>query len=97
MGYQGEDEGDVGREMIDMSRQAEAEQGLGKRFRKEAGRVFGEVEGEVTGKLGRREVGGAQDGGRYVYPAREVNDGKKDFGKEVDTQAEQAFDNGVDN
>ena len=88
MGYQGEDEGDVGREMIDMSRQAEAEQGLGKRFRKKAGRVFGEVEGEVTGKLERREVGCTQDVvGRYmyVYPVEQVNDGKKDVGKEVDT------------
>ena len=83
VGYQGEDEGDVGREMIDTSRQAEAEQGLGKRFHKKAERVFGEVEGEVTGKLD--EVGGTQDVGRYVYPVEQVNDGKKDVGKKVDT------------
>ena len=83
--------------MIDTSRQAEAEQGLGKRFGGKAGRVFGEVEGEVTGKLERQEVGGTQDVGRYVYPVEQMNDRKKDVGKEVDTQAEQAFGNGVDN
>ena len=81
MGYQ--NEGDVGMEMIDTSRQAEAEQGYGKRFGGKAGKVFGEVEEEVSGKLD--EVGGTQDVGRYAYPAREVNDGIKDFGKEVDT------------
>ena len=95
MGYQGEGEGDVGREKIDTSRQAEAEQGLGKRFSKKAGRVFGEVEGEVTGKLERREVGGTEDVGRYVYPVEQVNDGKKDIGKEVDTQADDEVDNEV--
>ena len=50
--------------------------------------MFGEVEGEVTGKLERREVGCTQDVvGRYmyVYPVEQVNDGKKDVGKEVDT------------
>ena len=59
-------------------------------------RVFGKVEEEVTGKLERREVGCTQDVvGRYVYPLREVNDERKGVGKEVDTQAEQVFDNEV--
>ena len=39
MGYQGEGKGEVGREMIDMSGQAE--QGLGKRFGKKDEREFG--------------------------------------------------------
>ena len=61
-------------------------------------RVFGEVEGEVTGKLERREVGCTQDVvGRYVYPVEQVNDEKKGVGKDVDTQAEQVFDNEVGN
>ena len=85
MGYQGDGEGDVGMKMIDANQQAEAEQGLGKRVGGKAGRVFGEVEGEVTGKLERWEVGGSQDVGRYVYQVEQVNDGKKDVGKEIDT------------
>ena len=93
MGYQGEGEGEVGREMIDTSRQTEAEQEW---FAKKAGRVFGEVEGKVTGKLERWEVGGTQDVGRYVYPVEQVNDGKKDVGKEVDTQADDEVGNVVD-
>ena len=49
-----------------------------------------QVEGEVTGKIGRWIFDYTQHVGRYVYPPREVNDGKKDVGK-----AEQALDNGV--
>ena len=56
MGYQGEGKGEVGREMIDMSGQAE--QGLGKRFGKMDEREFGNMEKEVTRKgLGEREFG----------------------------------------
>ena len=45
-----------------------------------------EVEEEATGKIGRWRFDCTQDVGRYVYPAREVNDGEKDVGR-----AEQAL------
>ena len=57
----------------------------------ELGKGLGEkVEREVTGKIGRWEVGGTQDVGRYVYPVRadrKENDAgeDKDVGKKVDT------------
>ena len=56
----------------------------------EFGRVLGEkVEREVTGKIGRWEVGGTQDVGRYVYPVRKEKENdveeEKEVGKKVDT------------
>ena len=91
MGYQGEGKGKVGREMIDMSGQAE--QGLGKRFGKKDEREFGNMEKEVTRKIG---FGGTLDIGRYVYL---VNVGEKNVGKCVDScvQTVQGFGHGTDN
>ena len=55
-----------------------------------------QVEREVSGKIGRWEVGGTQDIGRYVYPVREdrkENDVRenKDVGKKVDTCTVEVF------
>ena len=60
---------------------------LGSGLDKKDEREFGKLERQVTGQW-------KFDG---IYTAREVNDGKKDVGKEVDTytQAEQGVDNGI--
>ena len=74
----------------------QAEQGLGKRFGKMDEREFGNMEKEVTRKIG---FGGTLDIGRYVYPVKEVNVGEKNVGKYVDScvQTVQAFGHGTDN
>ena len=54
---------------------------------------------QVTGKIGRWEVGGTQDVGRYVYPVREDREKndvgeEKDVGKKVDTCTVEVFGRG---
>ena len=67
----------------------QAEQELGKGVGMKDGKKFGrqmglEVGMQVTGKIGRWEVGGTQEVGRYVQD-KEENDEEKDVGKKVDT------------
>ena len=105
MDYQGEGEGDVGREMVwlvgkkdmkDTSGQAQQELGKGLGEREFGRKMDQEVGMQVTGKTGRWEVGGTQDVGRYVYPVREDKEEndveeEKDVGKKVDTCTVEVF------
>ena len=61
-----------------------------------------QVERKVTGKIGRWEVGGTQDVGRYVHPVGEERENdveeEKDVGKKVDTctQTVEVFGHEID-